>query len=81
MVSISSVSKRHYKELYDDEDEVLICIAEAIPTLIDLIGGPSSYYVLLEPLEKLMQVEEPAIRDKVSKCFQNVQYIIYIFKY
>ncbi len=54
-------------ELYDDEDSVLLCLAEAIPTLIDYVGGPSSCYLLLEPLEKLTQVEEVTIREKVSK--------------
>jgi len=56
-------------ELLDDEEEVLLALADSVPTLIDFVGGPASYYVLLEPLEKLTQAEQVAIREKVHLIF------------
>ena len=52
-------------ELLDDEDEVLICLSETLPLLLDYIGGPQHYYLLLGPLEKLCHVEDLSVRDKV----------------
>ena len=52
-------------ELLDDEDEVLICLSETLPLLLDYVGGPQYYYLLLGSLEKLCYVEDPSVRDKV----------------
>lgn len=52
-------------ELDDDEDEVLQAIAHELGGLMELVGGPDHASVLLVPLEKLAQVEEVAVRDRV----------------
>lgn len=56
-------------ELDDDEDEVLQAIAHELGSLIELVGGAAHCAVLLVPLEKLAQVEEVAVRDRVSCPF------------
>ena len=49
----------------DDEDEVLLALAEELGTFTDYVGGPPFAYVLLGPLENLAAVEETLVRDKV----------------
>ncbi len=49
----------------DDEDEVLVAIAEELGQLIDFVGGPPSAHTLLNPLAALAAVEETVVRDKV----------------
>lgn len=53
-------------ELMDDDEEVLIALAETLPTMLDQAGGPQHAESLLKPLEKLMDSEETTIREKVS---------------
>lgn len=48
----------------DDEDEVLLVLAEELGDFIPLIGGPSKAYHLLIPLESLATVEESTVREK-----------------
>jgi len=52
--------------LADDEDEVLVALAEELGNLCDLVGGGAHAACLLEPLESLVAVEEPAVREKVK---------------
>jgi serine/threonine-protein phosphatase 2A regulatory subunit A len=52
-------------EAVDDEDEVLLALAEQLGKFVDHIGGPEESKCLLEPLEKLATVEETVVRDKV----------------
>jgi serine/threonine-protein phosphatase 2A regulatory subunit A len=49
----------------DDEEDVLLALAEVLGTFLDLVGGPSYAIHLLKPLEKLCLVEESTVRDKV----------------
>lgn len=50
----------------DDEDEVLLALAEELGrTFEDYIGGPEYAHHLLGPLENLSAVEETLVRDKV----------------
>lgn len=50
----------------DDEDEVLLALAEELGRHFeDYIGGPQYAHVLLGPLENLSAVEETLVRDKV----------------
>src|SRR3546814_1430434 len=51
----------------DDEDEVLLALAEQLGKFVDHIGGPEESKCLLEPLEKLATVEETVVRDKRSE--------------
>eukprot|EP00051_Salpingoeca_urceolata_P032369 m.15421 g.15421 ORF g.15421 m.15421 type:complete len:584 (-) comp5015_c0_seq1:413-2164(-) len=48
----------------DDEDEVLLAVAEELSKFVPLVGGPAFGYHLLKPLEQLAQVEETVVRDK-----------------
>lgn len=50
----------------DDEDEVLLALAEELGrNFEEYIGGPHYAHVLLGPLENLSAVEETLVRDKV----------------
>ena len=54
-------------ESVDDDDEVLLALAEALGgKFVALVGGPSHAHALLPPLELLASVEESSVRDKVS---------------
>ena len=44
----------------------MIALAETLGVLLDYCGGPGSALYLLKPLEKLCQIEEAAVREKVS---------------
>lgn len=47
----------------DDEDEVLLALANSLGKLIPLVGGGSHAQSLLPPLELLLTVEENSVRD------------------
>jgi serine/threonine-protein phosphatase 2A regulatory subunit A len=49
----------------DDEDEVLLALAEELGNLREYVGGDQYAYLLLGPLENLAAVEETLVRDKV----------------
>lgn len=50
----------------DDEDEVLLALAEELGRNFDeYLGGPEYAHLLLGPLENLSAVEETLVRDKV----------------
>ena len=53
-------------ELMDDDEEVLLTLAETLPTLLDVSGGPQHAEYVLKPLEKLCESEETSVREKVS---------------
>lgn len=52
--------------MLEDEEEVLLALAESLPTLLDIIGTGN---LLLAPLEKLCYVEDVTVRDKVNDHF------------
>lgn len=49
----------------EDEDEVLMALAEELGSFEEYVGGPQSAQVLLNPLQHLATVEEPLVRQKV----------------
>jgi hypothetical protein len=54
------------QESVDDEDEVLLALAEELGKNFDeYVGGRKFAHVLLGPLENLAAVEETLVRDKV----------------
>jgi serine/threonine-protein phosphatase 2A regulatory subunit A len=54
----------------DDEDEVLLALAEELGrNFEEYIGGNEHAHVLLGPLETLSAVEETLVRDKVLDLF------------
>ena len=50
----------------DDEDEVLLALANSLGKLIPLVGGGSHAHTLLPPLELLLTVEENSVREAAS---------------
>lgn len=48
----------------DEEDEVLLAMAEELGNLVPYVGGPTHAPSLLLPLESLCNTEETAVRDK-----------------
>lgn len=55
----------------DDEDEVLLALAEEIGNLGEFVGGPPYAHLLLGPLENLAAAEETLVRDKVMTLFPS----------
>ena len=56
----------------DDEDEVLLVLAEELGGFVDLVGGAEHYHVLLTPLESLVTVEETGVREKAIASLEKV---------
>ena len=57
-----------YIDLMDDEEEVLLALAEVLgPQFMDYVGGPAHSLSLIRILEKLCQLDESTVRDKVFK--------------
>lgn len=54
-------------ESVDDEDEVILALAEQLASFVPLVGGPEFAFTLLQPLESLSTVEESSVRDKVRR--------------
>ncbi len=50
----------------EDEDEVLVALAEELGTFEEYVGGSEFAQVLLAPLQHLATVEEPLVRHKVQ---------------
>jgi serine/threonine-protein phosphatase 2A regulatory subunit A len=53
-------------ELLEDDEEVLINLAESLGSLLSCSGGPAHAEHLLRVLEKLCAIEESSVREKVS---------------
>jgi serine/threonine-protein phosphatase 2A regulatory subunit A len=49
----------------EDEDEVLVALAEELGSFEQYVGGSQYAHVLLGPLQHLATVEEPLVRHKV----------------
>lgn len=53
----------------DDEDEVLLALAEELGQgFVEYLGGPAYAHLLLGPLENLAAVEETVVREKVCSA-------------
>jgi serine/threonine-protein phosphatase 2A regulatory subunit A len=59
----------------EDEDEVLLALAEELGNLVDYIGGPPFSHILLGPLENLANVEETVVREKVIRLFITFSFL------
>lgn len=59
-------------ESNDDEDEVLLAMAEELGKFVPYVGGPAFAHHLLPPLENLSQVEETVVRDKAVESLIKV---------
>ena len=49
----------------EDEDEVLMALAEELGNFDEYLGGSQYAQVLLGPLRHLATLEEPLVRNKV----------------
>lgn len=59
----------------DDEDEVLLALAEELGrNFEEYIGGSEYAHLLLGPLENLASVEETLVRDKASEPCHLTRY-------
>ena len=56
----------------DDEDEVLLAMAEELGNFVPYVGGPAFADVLLGPLETLSTVEETVVREKAAESLAKV---------
>uniref|UniRef100_M4BXL3 Phosphatase PP2A regulatory subunit A/Splicing factor 3B subunit 1-like HEAT repeat domain-containing protein n=1 Tax=Hyaloperonospora arabidopsidis (strain Emoy2) TaxID=559515 RepID=M4BXL3_HYAAE len=56
----------------DDEDEVLLVMAEELGDFVDLVGGPAHAYLLLKPLESLATVDEASVRNMAVRSICKV---------
>ncbi|MBA0621161.1 hypothetical protein Godav_006809, partial [Gossypium davidsonii] len=56
----------------DDDDEVLLAMAEELGVFIPYVGGVEHARVLLAPLETLCTVEETCVRDKAVKSLCRI---------
>lgn len=50
----------------DDEDEVLLALANSLGKLVQLVGGGNYAEILLPPIELLLTVEENSVRDAAA---------------
>jgi serine/threonine-protein phosphatase 2A regulatory subunit A len=56
----------------DDDDEVLLVMAEQLGSFVKQVGGPNHAASLLVPLESLATVEESAVREKAVQSMVAV---------
>ncbi|PKA58658.1 Uncharacterized protein AXF42_Ash008945 [Apostasia shenzhenica] len=56
----------------DDDDEVLLAMAEELGVFIPYVGGVVCAHVLLPPLETLCTVEETCVRDKAVESLCQI---------
>jgi serine/threonine-protein phosphatase 2A regulatory subunit A len=59
-------------ELLDDDEEVLLELADSIGSLLTCCGGPAHAEHLLRVLEKLCGIEESSVREKVSSALNLI---------
>jgi serine/threonine-protein phosphatase 2A regulatory subunit A len=56
----------------DDEDEVLLAMAEQLGDFVPFVGGPQHAAALLPPLQALATVEETVVRDRAAEALCKV---------
>ncbi|KAI9276001.1 armadillo-type protein [Sporodiniella umbellata] len=56
----------------DDEDEVLLAVAEELGNFGELVGGSEHAHLVLAPLETLTTVEEVLVRDKAVESMNTI---------
>ena len=56
----------------DDEEEVLLALAETLGGFLDHTGGPAHAIHLLKALEKLCLIEETVVREKATESIKKI---------
>ncbi|CAH0482275.1 unnamed protein product [Peronospora belbahrii] len=64
------------REATEDEDEVLVALAEELGGFVDLVGGAEHALALVEPLEVLAGVEETVVRDRAVESLQKTVAVV-----
>ncbi|ETV93220.1 hypothetical protein H310_12816 [Aphanomyces invadans] len=59
-------------ETMDDDDEILLALAQELGEFVDLVGGALNAYHLLFLLESLVAVDEASVRDTACKSMCKV---------
>jgi serine/threonine-protein phosphatase 2A regulatory subunit A len=59
-------------ELLDDENEVLIALADSLKHLIQSIGGSKYTFILFDLIEQLLQIDESQVRKATLSSFQSI---------
>ena len=59
-------------ESIDDEDDVLLILADKLGRMVGPVGGAEYSVCLLMPLEKLAMVEEAAVREKAIESMHAI---------
>ena len=62
----------HLLELFDDDNEVLLALAESLRYLLHSIGGKKYAFSLFDLLEHLLQIDEKSIRTTTLESFQLI---------
>ena len=61
---VQALSTRAATDSMDDEDEVLLALADELGNFVHYVGGAAHATALLQPLETLATVEETAVRER-----------------
>jgi len=59
-------------EIIDDDDEVLIALAEQLRNGVPWVGGPACAHTLTGPLEELCNVEEISVRESATAALNHL---------
>ncbi|KAJ3276168.1 Polyamine N-acetyltransferase 1 [Terramyces sp. JEL0728] len=59
-------------ESIDDEDEILLALAEELGDFVEYVGGKNHAFLLLGPLETLAGVEETVVREKAIESAAKI---------
>lgn len=59
-------------ESVDDEDEILLALAEELGDFVPLVGGAQHAHFLLPPLESLATVDETVVRERAVASICSV---------
>jgi len=60
------------QEIIDDDDDVLIAMAEQLGNGVALVGGSAYCHHLIGPLEELCHVEEITVREKALEALTSI---------
>ncbi|WRT64344.1 uncharacterized protein IL334_001276 [Kwoniella shivajii] len=60
----------------DDEDEVLLVLAEELGGFAEYVGGNEYAWIVLGPLENLAAVEETLVRDKAAESISKLSSLL-----
>jgi len=60
----------------DDEDEVLLVLAEELGSFAQYVGGPEYAHVIMGPLENLAAVEETLVREQAAASIAAISTLL-----